>query len=423
MYVRKIIVNNFIMPGKQTFVFDDDQKLIDGEFYDVEDLKLINEMFNGKWLESTLSFEKYYPKFLKKIPDMDLQLDALIEFTDEELMKLNVIMKSSYLKLIKSKLWFYSIKCTYPYIFPIVSLKPAEFADDKTIGIGNHYDKFTKYNSSKKDLLTVTGMNAVGLLREKYFEYSKMPIEKTDILLHKQYLEVLKSTFRNDEQFIKKLGQIVFNMDDGDVLNYGDQADFFFQNKAFEEFIDSIPLMRNEPKIREDFCEMLYECYFRDIQWIYTIKSSNDALEIKQLVFDSYCENAIYTKEFMNLFNFKLHHDSDKEALLFKKLVINDDDLLDQDKEPFNIFDKKNKKFVYQEIVVDEPKEVKKNQNAIKQEKIRIKKDKENRKKERKKVKQENKIREKKKKLDIKRNIQNKKKDLKRQLKRLSKKR
>ncbi|AHI52845.1 hypothetical protein [Spiroplasma culicicola] len=343
MFVKKILVKNFIIPGEQEFIFDEEQNLIDGWFYNIKELPLINELLNGKWNENTLSFEKYYPKFARKIADMDLQIDALIVFTPEELELMNKHIIQYTGKAQYSRAWYYSIKCTYPYIFPVVSLVPAENPKDNTFGIGTHYEKFIKVNSTKKDILTVTGMNAVGLLREKYFEYKAMQVRVDQLKTHKRYLDVIKSTYRYDEQFIKKIGQVVYAIDDGDVINYGDQADFFLRNKGFAEFLDSVPLLKENLEIKFDFAEMLYEVYLRDLQWIYSVKSSNDILEIRKIIVKAHCEKPLNDRNVLSLIKFDLKYDPKMDITEMQKEFIEDPTnatVLKEKDEPINMFDK-----------------------------------------------------------------------------------
>ncbi|KAJ3619192.1 hypothetical protein Zmor_008729 [Zophobas morio] len=95
------------------------------------------------------------------------------------------------------------------------------------IGIGSHYEKFLRSNATKRDILSVSGFFCVSKMRQEYYNYKVQKVDMEIRDLHTEYLKVLKSVFRYDEQFIKKIGKIFYAIDDGDVINYGDQMDFF----------------------------------------------------------------------------------------------------------------------------------------------------------------------------------------------------
>ncbi|QHX36625.1 hypothetical protein [Spiroplasma sp. BIUS-1] len=309
MQVKKIIVKNFLNPGEQKFVFNDDQVLTRGIFHNPNEIPMINDLINGSWIESTMSFEKYYPKFAKKLKnkDMDFQIDALFSLEKEDLDELNRILKEfGVAKPYKSRAYYYSIKCVYPYIFPIVSLVPAEFKNEPIIGIGNHYDKFFKSSLNKRDILTIMGISAVGKIRDKYFEYKNFDVRDEQKVVYRRYLDVIKSTYRYDEEFIKKLGQAIYNIDDGDIINYADEVEFFLRNENFTNFLDTIPLLREDEMLRHDFAQLLFDVYLVDLKWIYSVRTSNDIVEIRQNLFDNGCEKAFYSKELINFFKTKL---------------------------------------------------------------------------------------------------------------------
>ncbi|AGR41109.1 hypothetical protein [Spiroplasma taiwanense] len=309
MKIKKIILKNFIVPGEQIFEFNDQNILKSGIFHDQNDLKIVNQLLNGNWFDSSLSFEKYYPKFAKKLDNekMNFQIDALFYISQEELKILNSYVKKLEILIpLKSQIYYYSIKCIYPYIFPIVSIIPAEKNGDKPFGLGIHYDKFFKSNLTKKDILTIAGISAVGQLRDKYFKYKDAEVNGMSKEIYNRYLELIKSVFRYSEQFIAKLGQTIFNMDDGDIINYGEQKEYFFRNEKFIEFLDNIPLLSEDKVVREDFCNLLYEIYLKDLQWIYSVKSANDIIEIRENIYNNFCEKAIYSKELINFFRTEL---------------------------------------------------------------------------------------------------------------------
>ncbi|ALD66378.1 hypothetical protein [Spiroplasma cantharicola] len=309
MKIKKIIAKNFMHPGKQTFALSEDHILKQGIYNDANDILELNKIFNGTWLDSNMSFEKYYPKFARKLAnkEMNLQIDALFFLEEEELTQLNKILKSlGVVKEWKSRSFYYSIKCVYPYIFPIVSLVPAEFKTDKVIGIGSHYEKFFKANLSKRDILTTMGINAVGQLREIYFKYKDVKVKEEEQEDYKRYLEVLKSTFRYDEEFIKKLGQAIYSIDDGDIINYADELEFFIRNNHFDNFLNTIPLLRENKKYREDFATLLFNVYLVDLKWIYSVKTANDIVEIRKIAYENHCEKAVYSRELIEFFKTKL---------------------------------------------------------------------------------------------------------------------
>ncbi|WP_338985703.1 hypothetical protein [Spiroplasma endosymbiont of Diplazon laetatorius] len=309
MQVKKIIVKNFLNPGEQKFVFNEDQVLTRGIFHNPSEIPMINDLINGSWIESTLSFEKYYPKFAKrlKVKDMDFQIDALFYLEKEELDELNKILKGlGVSKPYKSRAYYYSIKCVYPFIFPIVSLNPAEFTNETPIGIGNHYEKFFKSSLNKKDILTIMGVSAVGRIRDRYFDYKNMNVREDQKVIYRRYLDVIKSTYRYDEEFIKKLGQAIYNIDDGDIINYADEVEFFLRNDHFNNFLDTIPLLREDEMLRNDFAKLIFDVYLVDLKWIYSIRTSNDVVEIRKNIFENHCEKALYSKELFNFFKTKL---------------------------------------------------------------------------------------------------------------------
>ncbi|AUM62620.1 hypothetical protein [Spiroplasma monobiae] len=309
MQVKKIIVKNFLNPGEQKFVFNEDQVLTRGIFHNPNEIPMINDLLNGSWIESTLSFEKYYPKFAKKLKDkdMDFQIDALFYLESEELEQLNTILNGlGVLKPYKSRAYYYSIKCIYPFIFPIVSLKPAEFTDETPIGIGNHYEKFFKSSLNKRDILTVMGISAVGRIRDRYFEYKNLNVREDQKVIYRRYLDVIKSTYRYDEEFIKKLGQAIYNIDDGDIINYADEVEFFLRNDSFNNFLETIPLLKEDEMLKNDFAKLIFDVYLVDLKWIYSVRTSNDIVEIRKNLFENYCEKALFSKELLNFFNTKL---------------------------------------------------------------------------------------------------------------------
>ncbi|QGS52017.1 hypothetical protein [Spiroplasma tabanidicola] len=367
MHLKKIVVENFITPGKQIFEFDDTQTLVAGEFYGLEELPIINELLNGGWKRSTASFEKYYPKFARKIKNMDLKIDALIVLKDEELAELNKFAIKMVGRNQKSIAWYYSIHCYYPYIFPIITLTPAEFpTQDTSFALGSHYEKFHKPNLTKRDLLTVGGLNAIGLFREIFFEYRQMPVRASQLQTHKRYLDVIKSTFRYDEEFLRKIGDVLYQIEDGDIIQYGDQHDFYFRNEKVKEFLDNIPLFRENKTVQYDFSELLFDFYFKELQWSYSIKTANDIYEIKRVIFDLNCTRAITAPDFIAKFKFELNIPKNMMIRNFKKNFIEDkvDPILfKEDIEIVNMFDDKAK--LYDLDVIDDEKEMN-NLNVIK---------------------------------------------------------
>lgn len=306
MRVKKIILKNFIKPGQQTFVFDDDQKLIEGSFYDLKVLPLVNEIFNGKWEETINSFQKYYPNFRRKTPDMDLQMDALISLTDEELDSFNKLaLQVSGVKQ-KSNNWYYSIKCHYPYIFPIVKLVPADYTTDLTFAIGKHFEKFSKASLGKSDLLNLNAVNSVGLIRDIYYTYKKMPVALNDLEVHKHYLEFFRSVFMYENDFIKVTTGLINQMDDGDVIRYGDQTDFFFKTKEFINFFNRYRIFRENKLILDDFKKVISSTMLRDIEWIYATKTLSKLIEIRKILWHAEGQRLIDTKDFFKIVKLNL---------------------------------------------------------------------------------------------------------------------
>ncbi|QBQ07744.1 hypothetical protein SGLAD_v1c05450 [Spiroplasma gladiatoris] len=361
MLLKKIIVENFITPGTQIFEFDEEQNLIGGEFYNLSQLTIINELLNGDWKRSTASFEKYYPKFARKVKNMDLKIDVLVIFNEEELEHLNRFAIKMVGREQKSTAWFYSIHCHYPFIFPILTLTPAEFpTNDTTFALGNHYEKFWKSNLSKRDILTVGGLNAVGMFREKYFEYRQMMVRASELQTHKRYLDVIKSTFRYDEEFLRKVGDIIYQIEDGDIIQYGDQHDFFFRNEKFKEFLDNVPLFRENKLVQYDFSELLFEFYLKDLQWSYSIKTSVDTYEIKKIIFEKNCARPITAPDFISRFNFDFKVSKNMATKNFQKKFIDDESdpiIFVELEQPHNMFNDKSKFLNLDDI--DDEKEMK----------------------------------------------------------------
>ncbi|ASP28149.1 hypothetical protein SCORR_v1c03750 [Spiroplasma corruscae] len=316
MHVKKLIVKNFVTPGVQSFEFNEDGELINGNFLNPYILRNINDLINGLWIENTISFEKYYPKFAKKINerDMDLQIDALFELSKDELVSMNRILKdlgnrTPYL----SRVYYYSIKCVYPYIFPIITIVPADdhHAEDVPFGLGLHYDKFFRPNISKKEIITNTGIKAVGLIRDKYFQYLSKKVDDDYLLIHREYLDLIKSLFRFDNDFIKKLGKIIYEINDGDIINFGDQEGFFLTVPEFNNYLDSFHVLRENSELKEDFLTLLFDTYLVDLQWIYSVKSANDIYEMKTNLLNNHCDKSFYSKELLDFFNFEFDMISD----------------------------------------------------------------------------------------------------------------
>ncbi|AOG60571.1 hypothetical protein SHELI_v1c06200 [Spiroplasma helicoides] len=353
MQVKKIIVKNFINPGKQDFVFDDNGYLKKGNFYSLDQFAIIRNIFNGEWMRLTNSFEKYYPKFARKISDMDLQMDALIVLDEDELAELNKLAIPLVGREQKSFAWYYSIKCVYPYIFPIVSLVPAEnVKNDTTFALGSHYEKFIKSNSSKRTLIQVAGMNAAGQLRDKYFEYRSMDVSPNQLKDHRKYLDVIKSTFRYDEEFIKKIGRILYNIDDGDVINYGDEAELFYRNRDLNELLDKVAILRENKEIRFDFLELLFECYFKDLQWAYAAKTSNDIYEIRQIIHKENCLRPLTNMNFLDKFKFDINIPEELSKKIIEKEFVDDKIkpvLLKEHYQSINLFGSEEVKFDFSE--------------------------------------------------------------------------
>lgn len=314
MIIKKIVAKNFIVPGVQTYEFDNLGGLVGGGYYSLNELPILQDLLNGKWNETTISFEQYYPKFANTSSDMDLEVDAMLVLEDKDLEELNKVVVQAGYKPQKSKIWFFTIKCFYPYIFPIINLRPHDDSKDNIFSIGSHYEKFTKSNSSKRDLLTVAGIHAVAQFRQAYYQYKKMKVEPENKDLQERYLKLLKSIFRYDEHFIKRIGKVVYNIEDGDVIQFGDQFDFFYANKNIQEWLNSIELLNESPEIRLDFARLIYEFFLKDLQWVYTVKTSNEVIEIKQILNDNFCENNIDFRLIQKLFNFTL---SDEPLELF----------------------------------------------------------------------------------------------------------
>ncbi|ATX71031.1 hypothetical protein [Spiroplasma clarkii] len=309
MQVRKIILKNFIKPGVQTYIFDKYQKLVAGKFYDIKQLQVIKNLLAGKWDEESLSFNKYYPNFRKKIPNMDLQIDALIGFTDEELLDFNKLILPICGKIQKSNNWFYTIKCVYPFLFPIVKLTPADHKLDQSFIIGSHYDKFNKPNASKSELLTVVALNAINLIREKYYEYINYEVKAEELAEHKHYLEILHSIFTNQDDFIEKVKQVFNNIDDGDVIRFGDEKEFFLRSKPMVDFINKYELFKTNAYIAENFKSLLAETLFIDVEWVFATKTASNAIEMRKVIWENYGYRCIPTKDIMKLMKFNFQTD------------------------------------------------------------------------------------------------------------------
>ncbi|AKX34035.1 hypothetical protein SLITO_v1c03820 [Spiroplasma litorale] len=309
MHVKKLIVKNFVTPGVQTYEFNNEGFLVGGDFLNPYILRNINDLVNGLWIENTISFEKYYPKFAKKLKDedMDLQIDALFEVTKEELQNLNRILKTLGNRVpLLSRVYYYSIKCIYPFIFPIITIVPADHhhPTDVSFGIGLHYEKFFRPNITKKEIITNTGIKAVGLIRDKYFEYLERKVDDDYLIAYREYLDLIKSIFRFDTEFIKKLGKIVYEINDGDIINFGDQEGFFLTVPEFNDFLDSFKILRENEELKEDFLSLLFDTYLVDLQWIYSVKSANDIYEMKRNVSKNFCDRSYYSRELLDFFNF-----------------------------------------------------------------------------------------------------------------------
>ena len=322
MRVKEIILNNFIKPGHQSLTFDSNQKLKSGLLYDVKILDLVKNLFNGKWQDYLIDFEQFYPKFRRKTNDMNLQMDALIEITPDELEKLNNIVTQLVGRKQKSLLWYYSIRCEYPYIFPIVTLRPSEFKKDKEFLIGNHYDKFFKENISKNELLVAKALNSVSLIREKYYEYKKYPVNINDLLAHKKYLYVLNSFFIHKESFIKKMISLVNEIPDGDIINYGEDIYFYFKLKPLSDFLNFFDFFDDNPIIKEDFQEIIYDTFLVDLEWIYSTKSSVSLLEIRKILLKYHCERILSPDQFFSIINFDLKTDKIMNKTIKQKRFI-----------------------------------------------------------------------------------------------------
>jgi hypothetical protein len=310
MYVKKIVAKNFIVPGVQKFEFDHLGGLVNGAFFNLDVIEKINQVLAGDWVNSTMSFEKYYPKFSYPAPDMSMELDALIQFNDFERDELNKILKSNGFTTTELPEWYLTIKCFYPYIFPVVTMAPAK--DDgsrdknKLIGVGNHYEKFVRTNATKRDILSVSGFYTVSKFREEYYKYKLMDMDPEVKDLHNEYLKLLKSVFRYDEQFIKRIGKIFYAIDDGDIINYGDQHEFFNRNPEIAAWYDSIEILRRSPEIKNDFSKLLWEHFYSNLQINYTVKSSNEVIDIKKILLDSNCLRPLDYRTIAKLIKFKL---------------------------------------------------------------------------------------------------------------------
>ncbi|WP_338970905.1 hypothetical protein [Spiroplasma endosymbiont of Labia minor] len=312
MHVKKIIVKNFLDPDVQRFEFTNKGILKKGSFYSQDEIKILENLLNGSWQAHTMSFEKYYPKFEKRISDMNLEIDALVKLTDEEIILINRHLEKIEKPLIKANVWYYQIKCFWPYIFPVVRLKPAiKDYKDKPIALGTHYDMFYKPNATKAELLTVTGISAVGKFRETYYNYKKLKIDRNARILHVEYLKIIKSIFRNSEAFMQKIANVIDKIPDDDILNYGDQKDFFFRNDSIEKWVNSFELFSSNYDIKLDFLELLWDYYFRDLQYIYKIRTSTEAVDILQHLAKYGCANAVDYRSFQKILHTTIKRSED----------------------------------------------------------------------------------------------------------------
>ncbi|WP_342269402.1 hypothetical protein [Spiroplasma endosymbiont of Aspidapion aeneum] len=339
MLLRKIIANNFIYPGEQVFEYDNNN-LIDGTYYSLEHLVDIIDLFNGEWRNDKLSFARWYPKFVKRTDNMDLNIDALIVLSDDELKEMNDLISNFNFKRQKSKIWYYSIKCIYPYIFPIVTLIPADYKKDDIIPIGGHYEKFFKDFYSKREIIITKIISTIGALREEYFaigdllnETSKDKIISGEEKQHKLKLQkLLLSILRHEDIFIKKLAKLTISFPEGDVAHFGSEKQYFANSQDVIDLLqENTDLAANE-KLRNDFIDIMWKHYFYDLGFMFGTKSSVDILELARILQKNYCERGVNSKELIDFLflNVGTKNIGSRDGVKTKKLLISELDIIDK---------------------------------------------------------------------------------------------
>ncbi|KAF5273347.1 hypothetical protein FQR65_LT17179 [Abscondita terminalis] len=138
------------------------------------------------------------------------------------------------------------------FIF-MVNLRSADDKKDNSFMLGTHLDKFVKSNLSKKDILTALGVNAVARFRTTYFKYKNLkgPLSKEEKF--EEYLQLIRSTFRYDVDFIKNIGKLVFLIDDdnfGTTLLNSRELDKLLKVEVFKEPLEYKELTKIETELK-----------------------------------------------------------------------------------------------------------------------------------------------------------------------------
>ncbi|AHI53870.1 hypothetical protein SSABA_v1c04630 [Spiroplasma sabaudiense Ar-1343] len=305
MLLNKIIAKNFIKPGIKTVNFIPNGELQNASIAKDKnhEINQLLDIVNGGWYSYTISFEKFYPKFALQNNDMDLEIDALVSLDDLELKELNKNLRADgFIRPIKSSEFLFQIKVYWPYLFPVVRLVPLTFPKEQTLILGNHYAKFIKPNLTKKEILAGAGINAVAQFRKKYFKLKAQKVSNKYKEQHLQYISLIRATFTHDNKFIGKLARLVYNIDDGDILNYGDNPEFFFNNKNIKNWLNSFQLFVDFPEFKMSFFELIYEYFLCDLQWLYSTRTINSGYEIQKLLFENEATTAIDFSKYQKIF-------------------------------------------------------------------------------------------------------------------------
>ncbi|AXK51146.1 hypothetical protein [Spiroplasma alleghenense] len=326
MLINKIIAKNFITPDTKELKFNKNGELLNAKVKKskTDVVSQLLEIVNGAWYSYTISFEKFYPKFASLSKNMDLEIDCLISLDDIEIEQFNNQLKSDGLKPINSTEFMFQIKVYWPYVFPVVKLKPLTFKKEKTLVLGNHYAKFIKPNLTKKEILAGAGINAVAQFRKAYFNLKKEPVSSILKDQHLEYLKLIRATFIYDNKFIGKLARLVYNIDDGDILNYADNQDFYLENKNIKNWLNSFQLFVDYPEFKMNFFEMVYDYFLSDLQWLYSTRTINNGYEIQKLLLENNAAVAVDFPKYAKIFNgaISLKERKYREELIQKKLLI-----------------------------------------------------------------------------------------------------
>ncbi|WP_338973028.1 hypothetical protein [Spiroplasma endosymbiont of Panorpa germanica] len=305
MLINKIIARNFITPGIKELKFNQNGQLANATAKkDKKDVvSQLLDIVNGAWYSYTISFERFYPKFSKITKNMDLEIDCLITLDDTEMEQFNIQLKSDGMKPIESTEFMFKIKVYWPYIFPVIILEPLTFKKEKQIVFGSHYSKFIKTNLTKKEILAGAGINAVAQFRKKYFKLKEQPVSKILRDQHLEFLKLIRATFTYDNKFIGKLARLVYNIDDGDILNYADNPEFYLNHKNISSWLNSFQLFIDYPEFKMHFFEMVYEFFLVDLQWLYSTRTINNGYEIQKILLDNNAAHAIDFVKYAKIFN------------------------------------------------------------------------------------------------------------------------